>query len=321
VSVIVATRNRGNSIIATIKSILQNQYPFFELLIIDQSENDLTQKAIQPFLSDRRIRYFKTNTRGLGISHNLGVNLALNEIIALTDDDCTVSPNWISTIIEAFKINDRIGIVFGKVLSSKYNHKAGYIPVFERNEATLLQNIKSNLFLGLGIGASLALRKSVWLLVKGFDEMLGPGSPLGSLEDRDFAIRVLLAGYFVYYTPKVIVVHYGFRPNKLLPKQAFEDWLGFGANYAKYLKCGHWSITYYMVGQMWLGQAVKKLLFCLITERRIGYVTPVVSFWLGFLVGLFSKLDYTSLRFAEKQKIPRYLHANVSQFLNRFTLK
>ena len=49
VSVIVATRNRGDSIVNTVNSILANNYPNFELYVIDQSDDDLTEKAVEPF--------------------------------------------------------------------------------------------------------------------------------------------------------------------------------------------------------------------------------------------------------------------------------
>src|SRR5437868_11487407 len=85
VTVVVATRNRGDSVVMAIKSILSNDYPDFELLIVDQSENDLTEKAVRPYLTDPRFGYLKTASHGLGVSHNLGISQAKAEIIAITD--------------------------------------------------------------------------------------------------------------------------------------------------------------------------------------------------------------------------------------------
>lgn len=319
VTVLISTRNRGDSIVASIRSIMENDYPRFNLIIVDQSENNLTKKVVEPFLSDCRIQYIRTHTRGLGVSHNLGISISDTEIIAITDDDCVVSTNWISEIVKALNSDEQIGLVFGRVDAYNYDRKRGYVPVFDLDKTILLQNINADLHLGLGIGASMALRKKVWELVKGFDETLGPGSPFGSLEDRDFAIRVLLANYFVYYTTDVRVVHYGFRRSKELRKLAFEDWLGFGASYAKYLKCGHPSISRYMLVNMWLEQAVVRALKTSINDNRISKITPVFSFWLGFVIGIFSKVDYSSGRFVSEQPFPNLVHSLAIQAINKFT--
>jgi GT2 family glycosyltransferase len=294
---VVATRNRGDNVVLTIQSILKNRYPDFTLLLVDQSDNDLTQEAIRPFQTDPRFFYFRTATKGLGISHNLAISRATTEIIAITDDDCEVPSNWLAQIAQAFCANERLGLVFGNVLPAQYDPATGYIPEFKRNEAYLITGLDSDFFRGMGIGACMALRRSAWEAVHGFDQALGPGSPLGSLEDRDLAVRIVLAGYYVYHNPNIQIIHYGFRPNKELSKLSFQDWYGFGSNYAKYLKGGYWSISRYLLRQMWLGQAVRQFLRRLLLERRIRNVTPVVTFWIGFLAGLITPIDHKTGHF------------------------
>lgn len=309
VSVIISTRNRGSSIVVTIESILQNDYPDFELLVVDQSVNNLTEIAIQPFRAKPHFRYIRTASKGLGVGHNLGISQAKNELIAITDDDCSVSANWLHEVARAFELNPQPGVIFGNVEPCFYDLKSGYVPVFERDSPYLLTSVRDNLYRGLGIGACMALKKSVWQAVQGFDQMLGPGSPRGSLEDRDFAIRALLAGYYVYHTPALKVTHYGFRYNKELRYLAFGDWLGFGNCYAKYLKCGHWQLSYYMLRQMWLGQAVWRFLLKLkwvLKYRRLN-ITPVGSFWFGFFSGLVAPVDYNTCLFKPGRPRPKKL--------------
>jgi len=291
VSALVCTRSRGDGIVATIESILKNDYPDFSLLVLDQSDDDLTEIAALPFRHDPRFMYMRSTTKGLGAAHNAGIRNLRTELIAITDDDCVVPADWLREIVDAFRIDERISMVFGRVAACQYDTNAGYVPVFERDEPALLTTIRGNLFRGLGIGACFALKRGTWQAVRGFDEKLGPGAPLGSLEDRDMSIRLLLAGYLVYYTPRVAVTHYGFRRNRELRGLSFRDWFGFGAGYAKYLKCGHWAITPYMLRQMWIGQALGHSFNYLRVARRLGRVTPVLTFWLGFVAGLASAVD------------------------------
>jgi GT2 family glycosyltransferase len=297
VCVIIATRNRGDSVIMTIKSILQNHYPDFSLLVVDQSDNALTQEAVQIFQSNPRFRYFRTATKGLGVSHNLAISRATTEIIAITDDDCEVPTDWLLQIAQAFQVDERVGLVFGNVLPTTYDMTSGYIPEFKRDTAYMITGTESDFSQGMGMGACMALRRSAWEAVHGFDQSLGPGSPLGSLEDRDLAVRIVLAGYYVYLSPSLQVIHYGFRSYQDMAKLSFQDWFGFGSNYAKYLKSGYWSISRYLFQQMWLGQAVSRCLYRLRHEHRLRNLTPVFTFWLGFLVGLFTRVDHRTGHF------------------------
>lgn len=297
VAVVVCTRSRGDSVVATVESILSNDYPDFHLLVLDQSNDDRTEAALLPFRSDSRVTYVHSVTRGLGAAHNAAIHRLYAEFIAITDDDCIVPLDWLSEIVKAFRSDAPIGMVFGRVVACQYDTRTGYVPIFERNEPAMLRDVSEDLFQGLGIGACCAVRRSAWQSVCGFDEMLGPGAPLGSLEDRDMAIRLLLAGYAVLYTPRIIVTHYGFRTRRELRGLAFRDWFGFGACCAKYLKCGHVMLATYMVRQMWIGQALGQALVCLQVERRVGRITPVLAFWVGFIAGLASTVDHSTRLF------------------------
>jgi GT2 family glycosyltransferase len=312
ISVVISTRNRGASIIAPVKSILSNNYPDFEVVVLDQSETGLTREALQPFMANPNFNYIHSSSRGLGIGHNLAVKQARNELIAITDDDCEVPPDWLERLAEAFSSDSRIGLVFGNVLASEYDILTGYIPVFERNQPRLLTSINDDLYQGLGIGACLGIKRSAWQSVEGFDEMLGPGSPFGSLEDRDMGIRLLLAGYYVYQTPTFSVIHSGFRNNEQLPVLAFQDWFGFGSCYAKYLKCGFFNLTDYFLIKMWFHRALLPSLRKLIKYHRIGSITPIFSFWVGFFISLLTPLDRTNSKFMNKKSIA----LNISRLLN-----
>ncbi len=303
VSALVCTRSRGDGIVATIESILKNDYPDFSLLVLDQSDDDLTEIAALPFRHDPRFTYLRSKTKGLGSAHNAAIRNLQTELIAITDDDCVVPADWLREIVEAFRIDERISMVFGRVAACQYDTNAGYVPVFERDAPVLLTTIRGDLFRGLGIGACLALKRSAWQAVRGFDEKLGPGAPLGSMEDRDMGIRLLLAGYAVYYTPRVVVTHYGFRKNRELRGLAFRDWFGFGTSYAKYLKCGQWTISRYMIRQMWIGQALGHSFNYLRVARRLGRVTPVLTFWLGFVAGLAAAVDRDTTLFKGQRVI------------------
>ena len=118
VTVLVCTRNRPEMIEPCIVSILKNAYPDFELLIIDQSTDRKTEQIVKQYMpKDKRLRYTHMEGKGKTRALNLGIRNSSGDIVATTDDDCTVSREWIEKIVESFKNNPDVGIVYGKVIN------------------------------------------------------------------------------------------------------------------------------------------------------------------------------------------------------------
>ncbi len=289
VSVVISTRNRGDSIVATIKSILANKYPLFELIIVDQSDNDLTEKAVQPFIKEAIVHYQRSNLRGVSIGRNTGISSSLNEIIAITDDDCEVPSDWLMGIVAAFKFDPKIGLVFGNVHAGIYDVNAGFIPTYVRQEPFLARHINQKNQVR-GIGACMALKRSVWKIVHGFDPQLGPGGKLRSAEDFDYAIKTLMVGYYIFETPLIKVTHLGFRTWKEGRSLAYRNWIGIGAMVAKYSKRRNRFVLSMIVSE-WGNYALMPMIRNFVVKGKLSGVTPPVAFWIGFIKGLATPLD------------------------------
>ena len=89
ISVVIATRNRGAAVVRAIESIVPGQGGGdgnrFELIIVDQSDDDSSEVAVAPYLCCPRIRYHKASSRGLGEARNEGMTIASSEWVAFTD--------------------------------------------------------------------------------------------------------------------------------------------------------------------------------------------------------------------------------------------
>jgi glycosyltransferase involved in cell wall biosynthesis len=96
ISAVLSTRNRGDAASGAVRTILENDYPDFEVIVLDQSDDDLTRKSIAPFLSDPRIRYLRGDERGRSAGLNAAIRLARGVLVSITDDDCTVPLNWLA---------------------------------------------------------------------------------------------------------------------------------------------------------------------------------------------------------------------------------
>lgn len=252
VSIIIATRNRGKLIAATVQSILANDYPNFEVIVVDQSDNQETAQALTQFENDTRVRYIFSQRTGTSYARNLGIAESQGALIAITDDDCEVAPDWLAQLVEAFEFDQKIGVIFGSVLPpADWNWSEGFIPISVL-ETTELQRNLWEIRKSKKLGACMGIRREVWQQVHGFDEMLGPGKNLRANEDGDIAFRAVLHGYYVLNTSNFKVTHFGARRNSEIRDLLFGYAFGNAATLLKLVRCRQLKVWPLLLDKMFL---------------------------------------------------------------------
>jgi glycosyltransferase involved in cell wall biosynthesis len=104
-SVIMPTHNRCYVIWKAVQSVLNQTYPFFELLIIDDASTDDTAKLMKEF-TDPRIKYFKLSNKkpkGASYARNYGLKKAKGEFIAYLDSDNAWHNEFLEVMYKSFK--------------------------------------------------------------------------------------------------------------------------------------------------------------------------------------------------------------------------
>lgn len=122
VSIITPTFNRADVLERCIKSILNQTYKKFKLIIIDDASSDNIQKEVMKYKNkDKRIHYIK-NKKNIGpsASRNKGIKIAKGEFIAFLDSDDSWDKNHLKRNIEFFSKQD-IDLIFSDVSSFKEN--------------------------------------------------------------------------------------------------------------------------------------------------------------------------------------------------------
>jgi GT2 family glycosyltransferase len=242
VTVVLSTRNPGARIADTVRSILSSTHPDFVLCVVDQTEGRGAGALLGDAHHDPRLHHLRSPRVGLAIGRNLGVEWAASDVVAFTDDDCVVTSGWLDEITAPFAVDERIAVVLGTVRPAPYDPALGFLPSYRRAEPFLARGLRDKHRVE-GMGASMAIRRSAWRTLHGFDEMLGAGAPLRSAEETDFVLRALAAGFYVYETPAAVVVHSGFRA-WAAGRRVIHDYLfGIGAALAKNLRCGHAGVV------------------------------------------------------------------------------
>jgi GT2 family glycosyltransferase len=241
VTVVIPTRNRGARVAATVHTVLANDHPDFEVVVVDESDGGATHAALDDFDAEPRLRYVRTEARGSAAGRNAGVREARGEIVAITDDDCEVPPDWLRKLVAAFEVDHRTGLVFGNVRAGPHDTEAGFVVSFERERGALATSLAESHRVD-GVAACMGVRRSAWEALGGFDTMLGLGAPLRSAAEIDFGLRALRAGYYVYETPDWSATHHGFRPAGESRAVIDRYWYGTGAVMAKSLKLRDWRV-------------------------------------------------------------------------------
>ncbi len=214
VSVIVPAYNAENCIEYCLKSLLNLNYPSYEIIIVDNNSTDRTKEIIKKY----PVNYLFENKRGSYSARNKGVKHATGEIICFTDSDCIVDKNWLTEIIKPFKYN-KVGGVGGKIIPL-FNDSN----VIEKYSAKLVSNKLMNKTHWI-CTANAAYRKD---LIK-FDEKFK------SWGDYDLSYRLYRNHIKLSYKKEAIVYHASRKTLKGLVKQIFR----YGFYHLMYIKKNH----------------------------------------------------------------------------------
>jgi glycosyltransferase involved in cell wall biosynthesis len=293
IAALVCTRNRGDTALSAVRSILENDHPDFEVIVVDQSTDDRTEQALAPLAN--RIRYMRSPTVGLSNARNVGISHTRSDVVAMTDDDCIVSKTWLSRIDDVFRNDSRVAMLLGSVVPGKHDESKGFVVGYTRPHAVVARSIRDKHRIE-GMAACMAIRTSVWAALSGFDPMLGAGASLQSADETDMVIRSLLAGFHVYETPDVAVVHNGFRSWSESDSVVHGYLFGIGATIAKHLKCGHLGVAHVgaaLAGRWLFAQPVVAYGFK--PARRVR----MMGFLRGFRAGMSMQVDRRTSQFVQ----------------------
>ena len=302
VSVLVCTRNRPDSLARTVRSLLASETKSLELIVIDQSDPDVFERALTAFKSDPRLRHVASRARGKGAALNEGMRLARASIVVCTDDDCVAQPEWAGAMARALAEQPTAGVLFCSVTAAECDWSAGYTPAYEIQRSRLLHSLFATC-LGHGMGAGMAVRRDALLAIGGFDEEVGPGARFPSGDDWDLEHRMLLEGWGVFEAADLSIVHHGFRTLEEGRAHAHRDWLAIGAVCAKPIRAGHLRalalpVWYFSVHALW------PPLHDILRLRRPRGLSRIAGFVDGFSQGLRTPVDRARLLFEPAAQVP-----------------
>ncbi len=196
VSVIIPTRNRAELLKRAVKSVLNQTFQDFELIVVSDGSTDTTQAVVESF-NDPRIIFFRHDTsQGASAARNTGLSRAQALYSAFLDDDDEWLPGKLEKQVGLIEeLPDTVGMVYCWM---DYYDRQGQI--IHRHHPVLKGNVFSQVLDAQRLGGcpTLLVRRQVIKKVEGFDESLPRGN------DGDF-IRRICRECEVDLVPEVLV--------------------------------------------------------------------------------------------------------------------
>jgi glycosyltransferase involved in cell wall biosynthesis len=238
ISVIISTLNRPEDLKVSLKSILRQSHPAFEVIVVDQSDDVKTKQLCFEFLEEFinigvKFKYIFQHEKSLVKSRNVGLASAEGDIISFFDDDIELEQDYLLKARHYFTSYPLLAGLSGNVIMSQglFSGGSGLIrkalcrifllnffngrmtpsgfgyPIFERelNKCLKVQMLP---------GCNMNFRRSSMSDLR-FDEWF---TGYSFREDVDFSYRVSLRGTLLM-APDIRLYHHESKQNRLSPQQ------------------------------------------------------------------------------------------------------
>lgn len=195
ISVLVAMRNEADNIENLLQCLSVQNYPArnFEIILVDDHSKDGSEQKAKKWLdriSALRVISLDEQRKGKKAALSLAISKAKGELIATTDADCKVPPNWLKNINDRFqfaKTNMCIGAV------ALQNENTFFSKLQSIEFSSVMSTSISLAAIGKPImcnGANLSFRKKIFEDVEGYqgNEHIASG-------DDEFLMRKMVSKY------------------------------------------------------------------------------------------------------------------------------
>jgi glycosyltransferase involved in cell wall biosynthesis len=199
-SLAMATRGRDREIGEFCESLLAQKRDDVELIVVDQNEDDRLVPMLARYGDRLPITHLRSAVAKANHARNLGLHAARGDIVGFPDDDCLLPPGVLDRVAAAFDADPTLAVLTGPAESPAGGLGSGRWR--ESAGAVTPENVWTSV-----IEFNLWLRRDVALSLDGFDEAMGPGTPIGSAEGNDLVLRAVAAGHRAHYDPTMRVIH------------------------------------------------------------------------------------------------------------------
>ncbi len=297
VSVIICARNEEDNLAVNLPAILEQNYPSFEVIVVnDCSEDDTEQvlanfKSRYPHLRSTIIKMTGSFRNGKKFATTVGIKAAQHDRLLFTDADCTpAGPLWIASMSKHFVGKKDIVLGYGGYMPQK-----SYLNKWIRYDTCFIA-MQYFGFAGagmpyMGVGRNLAYRKSLFYAHNGF----AAHAHIASGDDDLFVNQAA--------TRKNVAVAYAKDAHtRSVPKKTFKEWIWQKRRHvttSKYYKKGH----SFLLGLEPLSRVLLWASFCILMAQCIFWEYVLAAFMVRMIIFL-TGIGIASKKFNEPGILP-----------------
>lgn len=190
VTVVIPTYGHRDTVLATLDSVFAQDYPDFEVVVVNDGSPDDTGELLQPLVRARRIRYIEQENRGQGGARNRGLEEARGALVAFLDDDDLWPANKLSWQAASLGADRDAVLVYGDHAKLLPDGSIVHPPRMDRPHGDAHARFRLRNWM-MSPGQTL-IRRETLERIGGFDEEIW-----GS-DDWDLYIRLAAEGPFRY---------------------------------------------------------------------------------------------------------------------------
>ena len=220
VSIIICARNEEENLILNLPSILEQDYPSFEVIVVNDCSEDYTEQVLAelkqkyPHLRSTIIKKTGSFINGKKFAATVGIKAAQHEWLLFIDADCSpVSPQWIASMCRNFIEKKSIVLGYGG-----YSIQKGLLNKWIRYDTCIIAlQYFGFAKLGkayMGVGRNLAYRKSLFFQHNGF----AAHAHILSGDDDLFVNQAATK-------QNVAVTYIREAHTRSIPKKTFKEWI------------------------------------------------------------------------------------------------
>jgi len=214
VSVVVCAYNAESTMDGCLASLQRLRYPAYEIVVVDDGSRDRTGEIADGY---EGVRVIHQENKGLSAARNVGIAASVGEIVAFTDSDCVVDPDWLYYLAATF-VSSGLPAVGGPNLPPPENSfVASCVAASPGGPLHVLLDDEEAEHIP---GCNMAFRREVLEEINGFDPIFRTAG-----DDVDLCWRLQERGHRIGFSPAAMVWH--FRRNTV------EAYIGQQRGYGK----------------------------------------------------------------------------------------
>src|SRR2546427_10330563 len=197
VSVVVCAYNAESTINACLDSLQRLRYPAYEMIVVNDGSRDRTGEIAEQY---EGVQVIHQVNKGLSAARNVGIANSRGDIVAFTDSDCVVDPDWLYYLVATFLSSGLPAVGGPNLPPPEDSFVASCVAASPGGPLHVLLDDEEAEHIP---GCNMAFRREVLEDIGGFDPIYRAAG-----DDVDVCWRLQERGHRIAFSPAAMVWHF-----------------------------------------------------------------------------------------------------------------